>query len=164
MDHATTELIEQISCTAGQQHTVFGIVRQIMSVVDGPLDVGQDLNAAVEATLQALLASSTPVDWTALAEHYIAASREPERPIAVMGTDDETLLTCGATDCGADITHAAEDGYARSWSLLYKVGNEWMAFYGGSEDFSESGDGVTYLTCTEGHENAMPAAMKLDYR
>lgn len=85
------------------------------------------------------------------------------RPTAVLFGSGHNLV-CGVPDCSAEIARINEDGYTRSWSLGYLRGNTWAANYNGSEDWSETGDGDDYLTCWNGHENAKPSAMTVNYR
>jgi hypothetical protein len=42
-----------------------------------------------------------------------------------------------------------EDGYSRSWNTEIEEDGRIVAYYGGTEDWSESGDGEMYLECLQ---------------
>jgi len=41
-----------------------------------------------------------------------------------------------------------EDGYTRTWSTEIRDDGTIVAYYGGSEDWSENGNGTMYLQCS----------------
>lgn len=69
---------------------------------------------------------------------------------------DGNVLVCGHEGCGAGVAQLNEDGYSRSWSAEVR-GRKLIARYGGSEDFSDDGDGEYRVTCARYlHESTLP--------
>lgn len=59
-----------------------------------------------------------------------------------------------------------ESGYVRTWSIRIDPANETIvAYYGGSEDFSDEGAGDEHLQCSLCLETKpLPAGWEVDYQ
>lgn len=66
--------------------------------------------------------------------------------------------------CQHEDTRLVEDGYTRTWGLK-RIDGRLVAYYSGSEDWSEEGDGVLWIECvTCLHREAVPLGEEVDWQ